>query len=104
MPKPKQRAARRLLIVLLVLPGCGAYDKVGLLAYEQVKSLYTVCNQKNAEQLERAAEKIAEAHEVGKLSSQEVEWLEAIIADARSGQWKVAATKCRRLMEAQVEH
>ena len=42
--------------------------------------------------------------EDGDLSAQEAEWLKAIIEDARSGEWKVAAGKCRELMEAQVEH
>ena len=95
---------RRLLVVLVVLSGCGGFGKVESFAYEQVKSLYTVCNQKNSEQLERVAEKIAEARAIGELSSQEVDWLEAIIADARSGQWKDAAAECRQLLEAQVEH
>lgn len=103
MISSKQRHALRLLVLLVVLSGCGSYGKIEVLAYEQVKSLYTVCNQKNTEQLEKVAERITKEYEAGELSSHEIEWLEAIINEARSGEWKAAAAKCRGLMEAQVE-
>ena len=96
-------AARRLLLTLLVFSGCSSYDVIEPLAYAHVKSLYTVCNQKNAEQLERVADIIASAHQAGQLSSQEADWLEEIIADARNKEWQTAATKCRQLLEAQVK-
>lgn len=104
MTKQAHKATRQFLLLLLVLSGCDAYDKVGPLAYDHANSLYTVCNQKKTEQLDRIAERIAKARENGDLSAQETEWLKAIIEDARSGEWKVAAGKCRELMEAQVEH
>ncbi len=104
MTKQRHKSARRCLVVLLLFLGCGAYDKVQPLAYEQVKSLYMVCNQQNAEQLEKIAKRITDAREFEKLRPREAEWLEAIVNEARSGNWKAAAASCRRLMEAQVEY
>jgi hypothetical protein len=89
---------------MLPLTGCGGYGEVSPQAYAHAQSLYTVCNQKNSELLERVARNIATAQQAGELKGEEVDWLGAIVEDARAGEWQAACKSCRSLLSDQVKY
>lgn len=94
---------RRLLLLLFMgTLGCSGAIETGPAAYEHLKSLYQVTNQRDVEMLEFIAEKIATDRESGELSAAEAQSLQEIVSDARGGDWKAANKAARRLMEAQL--
>lgn len=90
------------MLLLIGTLGCSGTIETGPAAYEHLKSLYQITNQRNVETLEVVAEKIETERESGGLSTAEAESLLEIVSDARDGDWKAANKAARRLMEAQL--
>lgn len=98
------RAAASILAALLAtatIPDCGGYGEVSPAAYDYATALYSITNRRAEDKLEAIGEQIKSARETGNLSQQEAEWLEAILSDARHGNWESAAKACRTMMEDQ---
>ncbi|MEM9353015.1 MAG: hypothetical protein AAGA92_08375 [Planctomycetota bacterium] len=83
--------------------GCGGYGKVSPETYEYAKALYSITNRQSSERLDRAEEMILAARDAQELPAAESEWLLAIVADARGGDWEGASQEARRLMDDQVD-
>lgn len=79
------------------------YGEVSPLAYEYSKALYSACLNKNEEQLGKV-ESLLAGGSTETLPSNERQWIDAIIEEARNGKWQSAARKSRRIMEDQVKH
>ena len=82
--------------------GCG-YPEVGPKAYEISKALYSVCNLKRQDDLDRISEAISRAASNSELSESESGWLMAIVEQARSGEWEAAAEEARSILQDQVD-
>ncbi|MEQ8211997.1 MAG: hypothetical protein RH917_19520 [Lacipirellulaceae bacterium] len=90
------------LLALVLTTGCSGAVETSPAAYEHLKSLYQITNQRNSETLELVASKIKSDQESGKITSAEAESLLEIVGDARNGEWKAANGAARELMEAQL--
>ena len=88
---------------LLLVAGCGGYGEVSPAAYDIATALYSISNGRAADRLAGISTKIEAAHARGDLTEQEASWLSAIVSDARSGDWAVAAKESRRILADQVK-
>jgi predicted small lipoprotein YifL len=88
-------------LLLVATSGCGRYGPISRNAYDYATALYSATNGKSADRVDDIDRRIHSALDAGKLTREEAEWLGAIIADARSGEWQTAAEECRALMVAQ---
>lgn len=79
------------------------YGEVSPMTYEYSKALYSACLNRNEEHLGKV-EGLLATNEAEGLPANERKWIDAIIAEARDGQWETAATKARRMMEDQVQY
>lgn len=82
--------------------GCGGYERVSDTAYDFALALYATCNSQAADKLPAFEEKLGAARADGTLTPQEAQWLEAILASARAGDWQSATRESRALLAAQV--
>ncbi|TWU00286.1 hypothetical protein Pla108_12350 [Botrimarina colliarenosi] len=101
--KPSERLGGVLAIVvaLLVVAGCG-YGEVSPKAYQFAKTLYGLCNRQTSEAIDPVAVQIGAAREAEEITQREADWLDAILNDARAGDWSAAQAAARRMMEDQV--
>ena len=91
-----------LTLLLLLCLGCGDYPEISPTAYQYAKALYSVTNRQRTEKLPAVSGQIAAAEQRGKITSQEAEWLKAIIDDADRGDWQTAQAETRKMMTDQV--
>jgi hypothetical protein len=82
--------------------GCG-YPEVGPKAYEISKALYSTCNLKRENDLDRVSEIIEQAASASEISESESEWLMAIVAQAKAGDWAAAEQEVRSILEDQTD-
>lgn len=83
--------------------GCGGYGEVSPAAYDIASALYSICNRRAGDKLEEINAMIDAAHASSELTEREASWLNAIVSDARDGDWALAAKKCRRIVADQVK-
>ncbi len=88
-------------VCLLSCLGCG-YPPVGPKAYEITKALYSVCNLKRQDDLDKVTDVISQAVSRSELSKSESEWLMSIVEQAKSGEWSAAAEEARSILKDQV--
>ena len=103
----KPNAARVALLLsapLLAATGCGGYGEVSPTTYQYAKALYSVTNRQQTAQLDTVSAQIEQARESGELPDREAGWLQAIVDDARAGDWKTANSAAREMMQEQVSH
>ena len=89
------------LALICTTIGCG-YGEISPLAYDYSMALYSITNRRAADRLDGVEEQIHASHAEGKLTDPEQRWLQAIIDDARNGDWAAASRATRRLMEDQL--
>ena len=89
-------------ICLVICAGCG-YPQVSPKAYEISKALYTVCNLKRQDDLDKVADAISTAESASELNEGESGWLIEIVEQARSGEWEAAELESRLILEDQVD-
>ncbi|MBX3415730.1 MAG: hypothetical protein KF708_23805 [Pirellulales bacterium] len=99
------RRARRTLLVLsavagLGLAGCGQ-PTVAPNNLRLTTTLRTAISARNTDWLEKNAQLVAERHAAGEMSDEARAAFEAIIAEARSGDWESAERDVVRLQAAQ---
>ena len=91
---------RSVLLGILLLSGCGR-PQLEPANYRLVESLRTALSARNVNWLDDNARLIAKRHADGQMSDGEVAALEAIIAQAREGDWTGAEEEVVRLAKAQ---
>lgn len=89
-------------ICLFAGQGC-SYPEVSPKAYEISKALYSVCNLKRKDDLDKVSDAISAAVKTAELSKTESEWLTAIVEQARSGEWEEAADEARAILQDQID-
>ncbi|MEM6330750.1 MAG: hypothetical protein AAF790_10920 [Planctomycetota bacterium] len=103
-PKPAIRphaAAAAALCVAATLAGCGQPAPVSKDAFLYAQALYGVASRQQADRLDAVSGQIESALAAGDLTDTEAERLQAIVQQARDGEWKTAAAAARRIMDAQ---
>ncbi len=89
------------LVGSMLLPGCGGYSGASYRTYEYANALYTICNRQHTAKLDEVAVKIAADTASGELPEGEAKWLEAIVDDARRGDWKRGMKTAREIVRQQ---
>jgi len=92
-----------MLALAMLVPGCGGYGEVSPPAYEYAKALYSICNRRDSDRLDVLRKKVETSLQEQEITEQEAGWLNELIAQADSGQWKSAESEARRIMEDQVQ-
>ena len=87
---------------LVCCSGCG-YPKIGERAYEISKALYSTCNLKRENDLDKVADAIEKAASASEITESESEWLLEIVQKAKDGQWEAAEQEVRSILEDQTE-
>ncbi len=87
----------------LLAAGCGGYGEVSPAAYDIATALYSISNGRATHRLDEVSTIIKAAHTRGELTEDEVSWLNAIVSDARNGDWAPAARESRRILADQVK-
>jgi hypothetical protein len=90
-----------LLAAIALAVGCGGPPQVGTNNYRLIAGLRTAISSRRADWLEAAAKQAAERHAAGDLNDEQFAEFEAIIAQARGGQWQDAENEVIRLGKAQ---
>ncbi len=91
------------VLCLVARPGCRKYPRAtSLEAYTLMEALYTACNTKNADSLNKIGQWVDRAKAAGKLSDAERDAFARIIARGRGGHWGQAAREAFRFSEDQV--
>jgi len=108
---PGARFGKTVPIVLacLLLLGLAAWwysqssPKLSERHYDMTLALYRICNQQDADALQRFEAKVLKTSEdegdVGTLPPS----LQGILDDARSGNWERAMLECREVMDSQIQ-
>ena len=99
----KGRPLSKTILLLFLCVGCSDYQGISPTAYQYAKALYSVTNRQRTEKLERVSDLITESQQQGEITTQEAQWLGAIIDDAHEGEWQTAQREARRMMDDQVE-
>lgn len=94
--------ANALLLASLFAVGC-RQPELGRDAYFVAVSLDQVIERRDASQLARADELIAEQLESGKITEQEAKGLTELVARAEQGEWERARQETRAILEAQTD-
>lgn len=95
------RSVLCLFIVATFLGGCQQYGEVSPKSHEFATALYSICNRKDEARLATSETAIQAAVDAKELPADEAEDLQAIIEQARDGQWTEAMQDCRTLMSEQ---
>jgi hypothetical protein len=90
-----------LLLGGFMFVGCG-YGEVTPRCYDYAKALYSICNRRDAQRLEKFAALVEADQQAGELGKQEADWLRDIAERARTGEWSDAQAAARQLLEDQV--
>jgi hypothetical protein len=92
---------KRSLAILLLLSGCGGQPQAGPGNARLVESLRTAISTRRTDWLEDNAKAVASRHESGQLADESYEALQAIIDQARAGNWDGAESAVLKLAKAQ---
>lgn len=87
---------------LVCCSGCG-YPKIGERAYEISKALYSTCNLKRENDLDKVADAIEQAASASEITESESEWLLEVVQKAKDGQWEAAEQEVRSILQDQTE-
>jgi len=82
------------------------YGEVSPDAYRVARALYSCCLAKSELRLERVESLLegADDSQTIEISPQERQWLAAMVAQAKEGDWQSAAKASRQMMENQVQY
>lgn len=102
-PWPGLTNAVLCILVMLLLVGCNPQPRATTAeSMELIKQVYTACNTKNTERLEKAEAKLKTLVDQQLISEDERVEFESIIVQAREGQWEKAQHRALSYAEAQV--
>lgn len=88
------------LMIVASFVGC-SYPTVSRDAYELTQTLHTLCDRRDASQLDAFEQILAQRVSDGSVTRDEQQLLQAIAAKARDGKWQAAKQSARELMLAQ---
>jgi len=88
-------------LVVWCASGCGRTTQVDVPNRRLLESLKTAVMAKNGEWLKQNEKAIDSRRAEGKLSDQEYEAFQAVLRDAKGGDWTAAANKVQDLAEGQ---
>jgi|GEM_PF-576102 len=92
---------RTLAVACLIgAAGCG-YPEVSPRTYELATALYSACNRRSEEHLEKVEALTEAARESGEITDRESQWIREIVEQARNGEWEPATLESRALLEDQ---
>ncbi len=92
-----------LALVVIYWPGCRQYPPAtSREAYTLMEALYTACNTKNADSLNKIEQWVNRAASEGKLGQAEQDAFARIIGMAKNGEWQDATKAVYKFSEDQV--
>lgn len=104
------RATKSLTGVTVVLVAIGftgyfmsGYREISPNAYQYTRSLYTICNQRDSQRLEKIVTLIEADFRSQKISEQDRRYLMRLVQTAEAGDWQKAQERIRKLLEVQVK-
>lgn len=80
------------------------YGRTSRLGYEFAASVFSACNQRDLERLQRIERMIDEYRKKDEIHRAEYRWLKSIISLARANRWEKAELEARRLLNAQIDN
>jgi hypothetical protein len=89
------------LSAMLLATGCGSPAQVGPNNYRLVAALQTAISARRTDWLDDAQKEVTERRARGQLDDQQFAALDAIITQARAGQWEAAQSEIAQLAKAQ---
>jgi len=89
-------------LLAATISGCGK-TAIGTDAYHLVNALDRIFEKRDPQQLSQASEKIKEELAAGKISADEAELLNALIAKAKADNWDNASHDARQLLADQTD-
>jgi hypothetical protein len=91
-------------VVLVVLSWylMSGYGKISANAYQYARSLYSVCNQRDLNRLEKVVAMIETDFREQKISDRDHQYLMGLVRKAKAGEWNEAQESIRQLLEAQI--
>lgn len=89
------------ILVSMLAFGCGGYSGASPRTYAYANALYTICNRRHTAKLDEVAVTIADDAARGELPAGEARWLEAIVEDARRGEWTRGMKTAREIIRQQ---
>lgn len=90
-------------MIVLVIRLTSGYGEISSQSYRYARSLYTVCNQKDTQQLENVVGMIQADHKSQKLTDRDFKYLMRLAQMAKGGNWTDAQKAILALLEAQVK-
>ena len=98
-----QRAVAVAVLLMIFIPGCFGPPQIGpdRETFQAVDALFTAVSMKDAAQLGRCEATLKGLRTSGKLPDSAADRLDAIVAEARGGQWEPARDRLRAFMEGQ---
>ncbi len=94
---------------LLIIIGIGWYffgypkPKLSPSGYDHALALFSACNRQDAIKIQQIEQLIKDNLVAGTLQINDANWLRKIIGQADRGDWELASTRLRRLLNQQVE-
>jgi hypothetical protein len=101
-PRPRSQKSRTTLLVLLVLllGGCGEPSVRELKNRRELEALLTAISLRNTKELDKDIQRIEERHASGHLSDESYQDLQAIAQKAQAGDWGGAEKRAYDLRES----
>lgn len=90
-------------MIAMVMYLTSGYREISSQAYQYARSLYTVCNQKDTQRLEKVVQMIEVDYKDQKLSDRDHSYLMGLVQMAKHGKWTDAQERIRELLEAQIK-
>ncbi len=92
-----------ILACIFIFPGCRSQPRAtSAESMDLIKQVYTACNTKNIERLDRAEAMLKTLIDQQLISGAEQVEFESILTQAREGKWDVAQRRALAFAEAQV--
>ena len=79
------------------------YGEISPRGYEYATAMYSICNRKDFDRLQKLTAMVEESAESGEISDEEAGWLTGISDAAAEGDWQSATAESRRLLDDQVD-
>ncbi len=90
------------IVIWVLFPGCTQYPEVTRPEnLDLLNQLCTACAARDPEQLAEVQTVVDQRQREDKLGEQEAIFFQAILANARAGNWKAAAQSCQTFQKAQ---
>jgi hypothetical protein len=95
---------RWIALVCIAIAGVGywylnrSYEGLSPRGYKLAVALYSACNQKNSEKLEKISNLIQDSLRTGDLPDRDSRWLRKVIQLGQAKDWDTASSLVRRIM------